>query len=180
MAKKHLESGDIKPIETKHSGQISLLTFFEVEAEVDIPDNDRLDYWFPEKQKMDLAIILSRINKIEIRIFRIFFLCAFSQVLKGCSRWMMKSTKPTIDKEKVIADALKSFERQIRRMKKKNDEFWKTVGELPSTPIVDNVTSYKMRLKDDSVSLIVTSPPYVTSYEYADLTSTYRYLAIWV
>lgn len=59
---------------------------------------------------------------------------------------MMKSTKPTINKEKVIADALKSFERQIRRMKKKNDEFWKTIGELSSTPIVDNVTSYKMKL----------------------------------
>ena len=34
-----------------------------------------------------------------------------------------------------------------------------------------------MRLKDDSVSLIVTSPPYVTSYEYADL---HQLTAIWL
>lgn len=52
---------------------------------------------------MDLAVILLRINQIEDQDVRSFLLCAFSNILKGCSRWMMKSTKPTIDKKKVIA-----------------------------------------------------------------------------
>ena len=43
--------------------------------------------------------------------------------------------------------------------------------------VVDNVDAYKMRLKDNSATLIVTSPPYVTSYEYADL---HQLTAIWL
>ena len=168
--------GDIKSnIGMKHLGQMSLFTSKDVD--IDIPDNDRLKYWFPEKQMEDLAVILSRINQIEDQDVKIFSLCAFSNILKGCSRWMMKSVKPTIDKKKVIADAYKSFERQTRRMMIKNDEFWKILGTKDFDCIVDNVDAYKMRLKDDSVSLIVTSPPYVTSYEYADL---HQLTAIWL
>ena len=168
--------GDIKSsMGMKHLGQMSLLTSNDVD--INIPDNSRLEYWFPEKQRMDLAIILSRINQIEDQDVKVFSLCAFSNILKGCSRWMKKSVKPTIDKEKVIDDAYKSFARQTRRMMIKNDEFWKILGAKDFDCVVDNVDAYKMRLKDDSVSLIVTSPPYVTSYEYADL---HQLTAIWL
>jgi DNA modification methylase len=168
--------GDIKSrMGMKHLGQMSLLTSNDVE--IDIPDNNRLQYWFPEKQMVDLAIMFSRINQIEDQDIKIFSLCAFSNILKGCSRWMMKSVKPTIDKEKVIADAYKSFVRQTRRMMIKNDEFWKILGTKDFDCVVDNVDAFKMSLKDESVSLIVTSPPYVTSYEYADL---HQLTAIWL
>src|SRR5215467_10307218 len=163
--------GDIKSsMGMKHLGQMSLFTAMHTnDVKIDIPGNNRLEYWFPEKQTVDLAIMLSRINQIEDQDVKNFSLCAFSNILKGCSRWMMKSIKPTIDKEKVIADAYKSFVRQTRRMMIKNDEFWKILGTKDFDCVVDNVDAHKMSLKDDSVSLIVTSPPYVTSYEYADL-----------
>ena len=82
---------------------------------------------------------------------------------------MMKSVKPTIDKNKVIADVYKSFLSQTRRMIMKNEEFWKVLGTKEVDCVVDNVDAHNMRIKDDSATLIVTSPPYVTSYEYADL-----------
>ncbi|HYV51979.1 MAG TPA: DNA methyltransferase, partial [Candidatus Eisenbacteria bacterium] len=168
--------GDIKSrIGTKHLGQMSLLPSKDVD--IDIPDNNRLEYWFPEKQMVDLAIMLSRINQIEDQDVKNFLLCAFSNILKGCSRWMMKSVKPTIDKQKVIADGYKSLVRQTRRMLIKNAEFWKILGITDFDCVVDNVDAYKMRIRDDSVSLIVTSPPYVTSYEYADL---HQLTAIWL
>ncbi len=88
-------------IETK-GGQMLLLGSEDIE--VMIPNNKRIDYWFPEKQKRDLSIVLSRINSIDNQEVRTFLLCAFSNILKVCSRWMMKSVKPTIDKHKVIAD----------------------------------------------------------------------------
>lgn len=167
--------GDIKSrIGMKH-GQMSLLTSEDVN--IDLPDNNRLEYWFPKIQMVDLAIMLSRINQIEDQDVKNFSLCAFSNILKGCSRWMMKSVKPTIDKEKVIADAYKSFVRQTRRMLIKNAEFWKILGITDFDCVVDNVDAYKMRVRDASVSLIVTSPPYVTSYEYADL---HQLTAIWL
>ncbi|MGC1931566.1 MAG: DNA methyltransferase [Candidatus Nitrosopolaris sp.] len=169
--------GHIKAdIGRKHHGQMPLLVRYD-DLDITIPDNKRLEYWFPEKQKTDLAIILSRINTIEDQKVKAFLLCAFSNILKVCSRWMMKSVKPTIDKNKAIADAYKSFVLQTRRMMIKNEEFWKILGTNEFDCVVDNVHAYKMRLTDNSVTLIVTSPPYVTSYEYADL---HQLTAIWL
>ena len=166
--------GKIKSgIENRH-GQMLLVTD---DFDIKIPDNTRLDYWFPEKQKKDLATILSIINTIEDQRMRIFSLCAFSNILKGCSNWMMKSVKPTQDKEKIIADAYRSFVFQIRKIVAKNEEFWNMVAGKEIHCIVDNTDARKMKISDDSASVIVTSPPYVTSYEYADL---HQLTAIWL
>lgn len=147
-----------------------------------ILDNERLDYWFPEKQKRDLAPILSIINAVEDQNVRIFLLCSFSNILKRCSRWMSKSTKPTIDRDKIIADAYKSFQNQIEKMAAKNEKFWNMLvdgGEdtIIVDCVVDNTDARKLKINDDSVTLVITSPPYVTSYEYADL---HQLTSIWL
>jgi hypothetical protein len=59
------------------------------DIEVMISNNKKIDYWFPEKQKRDLSIILSRINSIDDQV-RTFLLCAFSNILNLCSRWMIQ------------------------------------------------------------------------------------------
>lgn len=143
-------------------------------------ENKRIDYWFSEKQRHDLDIILSKIMIIsEDENVRNFLLCAFSDILKGCSRWMMKSVKPTIDKNKTTNDAYRSFFLHTERMSKKNRQFWKIhkKNKKKVDCMVDNVDARKMRINDDSVALIITSPPYVTSYEYADL---HQLTAIWL
>jgi len=145
--------------------------------EIKPSDHERIDYWYPEKQKHDLAIILSRISTVKDPKIRDFLLCGFSNILKPCSRWLMKSVKPTIDKDKIIDDAYKSFSVQVRRMVKKNEEFFMLVEHKPIECIVDNVDARKMNLKNSYVTLIVTSPPYVTSYEYADL---HQLSALWL
>lgn len=144
---------------------------------VTILDNKRIDYWFPEDQKWDLAITLSRINSVEDKEIQIFLLCAFSNILKGCSRWLMKSVKPTIDKDKIINNVYKSFCLHTRRMVKKNEQLWKMFSRKGIECVVDNYDARDMRINDDSAALIVTSPPYVTSYEYADL---HQLTAIWL
>jgi hypothetical protein len=142
-----------------------------------LPNNRRIDYWFPERQKHDLSIILSAVTSIEDEDIRNFLLCAFSNILKGCSRWMMKSVKPTIDKDKVIRDAYSSFFTHAYRMLEKNRAFWKKVEGKKIDCVVENSDARKMRIHSGSASLIVTSPPYVTSYEYADL---HQLTAIWL
>jgi len=160
-------------IENRHGQMLLVLENFSIT----IPDNKRLDYWFPEKQKKDLAMILSIINTIEDQRVRTFSLCAFSNILKGCSNWMMKSVKPTRDKDKIIADAYKSFVFQIRKMLIKNQDFWNMVSGKEIKCVVDNTDARNIKINDDSATLIVTSPPYVTSYEYADL---HQLSAIWL
>ena len=144
---------------------------------IDIPDNKRIDYWFPDKQKNDLSIILSRIKIVDDPRVKDFLLCGFSNVLKGCSRWLMKSIKPTIDKQKVPTDAYLSLQMQIRHMMKKNEQFYELLCGKNVNCKVDNADARKMNLEDSSATLIVTSPPYVTSYEYADL---HQLTALWL
>jgi DNA modification methylase len=167
----------IKPNVIDENKQTLFLKKYDDFKEV-CSENKRIDYWFPEKQKHDLTIILSGILMVvEDENIRNFLLCAFSNILKGCSRWMMKSVKPTIDKNKTINDAYGSFFIHTQRMLKKNRQLWNMLEDKKVDCTVDNVDASKMRINDGSVALIVTSPPYVTSYEYADL---HQLTAIWL
>lgn len=149
-------------------------------GEVTNLQNERIDYWFPEEQKGELNIILGEINKVEDGEAKIFFLCVFSNILKNCSRWLMKSIKPTIDKNKKFGNTYKIFSRQLNLMLKKNKEFYELVGGYQSTEstcFIEMQDARKLPVESETVSLIVTSPPYVTSYEYADL---HQLTAFWL
>ena len=90
-----------------------------------IPHNERIDYWFPPKQKRHLGKVLGRINAIQAPALRDFFLVAFSQTLKACSIWLQRSVKPTRDPDKVPAEPVDAFLRQARRMVKR-------IGAVPA------------------------------------------------
>ena len=150
---------------------------FEVELEEaknKITLNDRVDYWFKPHIKDKLIIILNSILKIENIDIRDFFLITFAQILKSCSIWLQKSVKPTRDFNKTEIDPFYKFEWQAKRMIKKFKDF----DDLLSENTVKNISKYRIVKNNDArnlpcdtntASLIVTSPPYVTSYEYADL-----------
>jgi adenine-specific DNA methylase len=89
---------------------------------------------------------------------------------------MTKSIKPTRDGDKIIADAYRSFWLQTKKMIKKNGQFWKIIGNHKVDCVVDNTDARALNLRNESTTLIITSPPYVTSYEYADL---HQLSALW-
>lgn len=133
----------------------------------------RIFYWFDENTIRKLDSIYSAVLQISDYQIRKFYLCSFSHILKSCSIWLSKSIKPTRDLNKTIPDPLQIFRYHLSFMMKHNRAFY----EKLSTP--DNLrVPAKMYLRDstktfpigdNSVNLIITSPPYVTSYEYADL-----------
>ena len=153
----------------KHYNNI-LNNFFEL---TDFPKyeyaNERLQYWYTEKQYNDLSrlkksILLTIPNKNSC--YQKFFLCAFSNILKPASKWLTKSIKPQIDPKKESQNVLELFQKQIKFMFDAYSE-----NEIKENPniIIENENF----LNDDSLTknldMIIPSPPYVTSYEYADL-----------
>ena len=101
-----------------------------------------------------------------------FFLVALSNILKNCSKWLQSSTKPQVDPDKVPTDVFKTFNRQVKSMLKKNEMFFNALEELEFTDIESKLVLEDARntsIKSGIVNAIITSPPYVTSYEYADL-----------
>lgn len=135
---------------------------------------ERVDYWFKPHIRDKLLIILFNILNIENKDIQDFFLITFAQILKSCSIWLQKSVKPTRDFNKKEIDPFYKFEWQAKRMIKKHNDF----NHILSQKIRENIDKYRIVKNSDArnlpcengkASLIVTSPPYVTSYEYADL-----------
>ena len=131
-----------------------------------IANNTRIKYWFFEQQIEDLLKLKNAIiDVVHDNSYQEFFLCAFSNILKSCSRWLTKSIKPQIDPQKKPHDVLEAFDNQVRMMQRANaeNEPFNSVANIETINCLELQTEYPF------VDLLVTSPPYVTSYEYADL-----------
>lgn len=130
--------------------------------------SERLQYWYFPQQYDELAHLKEIIYDVTPKDsdYRLFFLCGFSNILKPTSRWLTKSIKPQVDPNKKPANVIEAFREQYKVMFSANKE----MGDL-SKADSDIMTG---NFLDDSwkippIDMIITSPPYVTSYEYADL-----------
>jgi DNA modification methylase len=151
-------------------------TLFGERVEPLIPQNhlDRIDYWFTEENKIKLGKILRVINDEDNENVKDFFLVAFSHILKSCSMWLQRSTKPTKDFKKNPADPYDALRKHLKKMQSGNEAFYKVVplkvrGDLENYLNIKIEDARKQPVPNESVDLVVTSSPYVTSYEYADL-----------
>lgn len=140
--------------------------FQEVDA------HERLDYWFKEQEKSKLLFLYKEIQKIEEVDFREFFLVCLSNILKNCSRWLQSSTKPQIDKLKEPNEPFDAFQRHCKKIIKQNNNYYQELSDKNFLNIPCEIRlgdARNTKIKDSSVGIIITSPPYVTSYEYADI-----------
>ncbi|MGD0576728.1 MAG: DNA methyltransferase [Candidatus Staskawiczbacteria bacterium] len=156
------------------------LDTYSESTKIKMPEHERIGYWFKPTEKRKLAFILAEISKIKDQDVQDFFFCGFSNILKNCSIWLQKSNKPTRDFEKKPSDPIKTFSRQIKMMLRGNARLFDLLSEKGYLKIPSKVVctdARKIPAKDNSVSMIVTSPPYVTSYEYADL---HQLTALWL
>jgi len=142
----------------------------------DIPKE--LSKWFDQDTYNILNQLLSQIKLIKPRKLQIFFLCAFSHILKTSSYWNNGSVKPHKDKTKFlnrVNNPLSRYFSQVDKMEIRNAQLLDTL----SPKILKNLDFYRRAFvgdlqnlpTTDKSSLIVTSPPYVISYEYRDIHS---------
>lgn len=135
-------------------------------------NHDRIDYWFRRWEKNKLAFLYKNILKVQDPHVRVFLLCSMSNILKNCSRWLQDSTKPQIDPNKIIADPFDSFISQTEKMVKRNKVFYQELKQQNRLTVnckIRLADARRTRIHSESISTIITSPPYVTSYEYADI-----------
>ena len=128
---------------------------------------ERLKYWYFRQQYNELAHLKDAILNVtpDSSDYRLFFLCGFSNILKPISRWLTKSIKPQIDPHKKPAKVIDAFNEQYRIMLLANEEIVK-LSHAESRIVTGNfLDSWEI----PPIDMIITSPPYVTSYEYADL-----------
>ena len=130
---------------------------------------DRIRYWFDERNVEDLLRLDRAIRRKTPTNspYRKFFLCAFSNILKPTSRWLTKSIKAQLDPVKSPRRVMEAFEDQIALMRRANRE-----NRFPTPGPRVRIRTRNFLAPDGPRSradLVVTSPPYVTSYNYADI-----------
>lgn len=128
---------------------------------------ERLKHWFHVEDEQTLKALLDTIRvSVKNGKYLDFYLCAFSNILKPVSKWLTKSIKPQLDPEKPRVDVRTAFVKQA-------DFMIKAVQETPVPKTakrkIENVNLLDLKVERPFADVIVTSPPYVTSYEYADL-----------
>jgi len=129
---------------------------------------ERLKYWYFEEQYNDLFKLKQALEEI-IPVnspYRAFFYCAFSNILKSTSGWLTKSIKPQLDPNKIPANVITAFSNQCENMIRAYEDI-ETKTTSKTKIITGSFLNKKIKFPD--VDMIITSPPYVTSYEYADL-----------
>jgi len=129
-------------------------------------DDERLRYWYDDDRIRSLARLKAAIESLPKGKYRDFFLCAFSNILKPTSRWLTKSIKPQIDPDKDAANVRTAFDAQVKFMIKAAQE---VRHHTASESLILTGNFLEMDIPKPFADLIITSPPYVTSYEYADL-----------
>ncbi len=130
--------------------------------------NERLAYWYDRNHYNELYRLKVAIQEVtpSNSDYRLFFLCAFSNILKSTSKWLAKSIKPQLDPNKQPLDVLTAFESQCKMMFSACDGLvfsGSAKTEIHTANFLDD------SLHVPKMDMIITSPPYVTSYEYADL-----------
>lgn len=140
----------------------------KIPQEAYLTSNERLKYWFAENSYIALYKLKQSIEQeVPQGKYRDTFLCLFSAILKASSRWLTKSIKPQVDPNKCEIDVFKAFSMQYLK-------FVRAVDQIQE----HKITGSKIKICNRNflkihnlpkVDLIISSPPYVTSYEYADL-----------
>jgi len=145
---------------------------FNLEEYSNIAVHERIDYWFSKEHKAKIAFLYDKILATRDRLTKDFFLVALSHILKNCSRWLQSSTKPQVDPKKNPTDPFVAFQAHTKQMMKKNAEFYTRLSNdkyLKTKCEIRLEDARKTSIRANSVGAIITSPPYVTSYEYADI-----------
>lgn len=139
----------------------------------DIKKHERIDYWFTPSQKAKIAFLYDKVFHLEVDDdTKDFFCVCISHILKNCSWWLQSGTKPQRDMEKEPEDPFNEFKRHCSKMIGWNEKFYNELSKKGYLGIPCEIQLEDARhtnIASESIDAIITSPPYVTSYEYADI-----------
>lgn len=134
---------------------------------LDIPDFKNIGYWFKPRVILLMSMIKSEINKIVNKDIRNFIFVAFSETIRFVSNRRNGEFKmfrmPAKKVEGFEPDVIKEFSTILNRNIIKMNEFVETCSErdCKSEVLIHENNAITLEdVPDNSVDLVVTSPPY--------------------
>lgn len=136
-------------------------------VDINIPSFKNIGYWFKPRVILLLQIIKDEINKIEDKDIRDFIFVAFSESIRLVSNRRNGEFKmfrmPPAKVEKFAPDVIKEFSTILRRNIEKMNSFVEAcsdTGTESKVTIFQNDAAVLQDVPNESVDLVITSPPY--------------------
>ena len=129
----------------------------------ELPKFKNMDFWFKPEVIRNLAILKAAINKIQDKDIKDFFLVVFSETIRKVSNTRNSEFKlyrmPKEKLENYNPHVSEEFEKIANKSIKGMNEYLKVKTRLkPQIKIFNSMN--KLPIEENSVDLIVTSPPY--------------------
>lgn len=138
-----------------------------------IPHVTNIDKWFTKESKLDLAILLHHLKKIEQKELREFLLLAFSSIVRKVSNATNGQLHLCTKRNKKIPLVYTLFEEKVHLMVDQMKQYTARLDKNYSYAAPE-LYAYDVRKMDDiispnSVDIIITSPPYGTGSRYTEI-----------
>ena len=138
-----------------------------------------IDYWFLPETQIELLALIEEIEKVENTSVRSFLLLNFSSTIitksGGVSLALdLAHTRPHRVISKTVQSAISEFRKRLKRnLRNVADKEPTQVQFIASTGTVENLP-----IADESVDLIVTSPPYASNA--IDYMRAHKFSLVWM
>ena len=141
--------------------------------EENIPQFKNRDFWFEKNIQYDIAKILKNIKEVENIKYREFFLVCLSSIIRKISNADFQIIPPVKSKKMIDIiengreiDTINIFKEAVYLNFKRISKFSKDCVKNTDL-IVKQANTRKIPLVNESVDLVITSPPYITAQKYA-------------
>ena len=137
------------------------------QLQINVPDFKNIGYWFKPRVILLLSLIKEEINKIENQDIRNFIYIAFSETIRFVSNRrngefkMFRMTPAKVDAFE--PDVIKEFTTILNRNIEKINAFNEACDEIDvhsTVNVLSNDATVLQDVPDESIDLVVTSPPY--------------------
>ena len=137
------------------------------QLDIPVPDFKNIGYWFKPRVILLLSLIKEEINNIENTDIRNFVFIAFSEAIRFVSNRRNGEFKmfrmPPAKVDSFTPDVIKEFTTILNRNIEKMNSFNEACDERdihPSVRVLSNDASVLADVPDESIDLVITSPPY--------------------
>lgn len=137
------------------------------DIDLEIPDFKNIGYWFKPRVILLLSLLKNEINKITNQDVKEFIFAAFSETIRFVSNRRngeFKMFRMPADKvDQFAPDVIKEFTEILNRNIEKMNDFDKACANLDNQSVVSILHNNATTLEDvpnDSMDLVITSPPY--------------------
>ncbi|MDX2043336.1 MAG: DNA methyltransferase [Acidobacteriota bacterium] len=161
--------------------QNRILVESDLKSRFDEKTREFVDYWFSDQTQMELTSLIREIEQVPDNRLKLFLQLTFSAIIitksGGVSlAWDLAHTRP----HKFIKGVAKTYRPAFGEFKKrilKNSASLEHLNKLRTKASVEFGNAEKLSLKDNSIDLVFTSPPYPSNA--IDYMRAHKFSLVW-